>query len=120
LVWRGVADGIEIARDIVARVPGLSRELLPGANVDTDDEVATFILDQAWGHHACGTAKIGTDSDPNAVLDNDFRVRHVSGLRVVDASVFPDIPGFFIASAVYMISEKASATILQEHTLSRL
>jgi choline dehydrogenase-like flavoprotein len=39
-------------------------------------------------------------------------VRHTSGLRVVDASVFPRIPGFFIASAVYMIGEKAADAIL--------
>ncbi|WP_289233093.1 GMC oxidoreductase [Barrientosiimonas endolithica] len=71
--------------------------------------------DHAWGHHACGTAKIGRDDDPGAVLDGDFRVRGVEGLRVVDASVFPDIPGFFIASAVYLVSEKASDVLLAEH-----
>ena len=48
------------------------------------------------------TAKMGTDDDPMAVLDGDLRVRGVEGLGVVDASVFPDIPGFFIASAVYL------------------
>lgn len=47
-----------------------------------------------------------------AVLDGDFRVRGIKGLRVVDASVFPRIPGFFIASAVYMISEHASDVII--------
>ncbi len=46
------------------------------------------------------------------MLDGQFRVRHTSGLRVVDASVFPRIPGFFIASAVYMIGEKAADAIL--------
>ncbi|WP_158607473.1 GMC family oxidoreductase [Flexivirga caeni] len=70
---------------------------------------------QAWGHHACGTAKIGRDDDSNAVLDGNFRVRGVTGLRVVDASIFPDIPGFFIASAVYMVSEKASDVLLAEY-----
>ena len=46
-----------------------------------------------------------------SVLDSRFRVRQTEGLRVVDASVFPRIPGFFIVSAIYMISEKASAVI---------
>jgi choline dehydrogenase-like flavoprotein len=46
------------------------------------------------------------------VLDGDFRVHGVTGLRVVDASVFPRIPGFFIASAVYMVGEKAADVIL--------
>jgi choline dehydrogenase len=50
-----------------------------------------------------------------AVLDGAFRVRGVEGLRVVDASVFPRIPGFFLASAVYVISEKASDVLIREH-----
>ena len=48
------------------------------------------------------------------MLDGNFRVHGVSGLRVVDASVFPRIPGFFIASAVYMIGEKAADIILAD------
>jgi len=45
-------------------------------------------------------------------LDSDFRVRGIKGLRVVDASVFPRIPGFFIVSSIYMIGEKAADVIL--------
>ena len=48
------------------------------------------------------------------MVDGDFRVHGVKGLRVVDASVFPRIPGFFIVSAVYMIAEKAASVILAE------
>jgi choline dehydrogenase-like flavoprotein len=48
------------------------------------------------------------------VLGPDFRVHGTRGLRVVDASVFPRIPGFFIASAVYMIGEKAADAILSD------
>ena len=70
---------------------------------------------QAWGHHACGTAKIGRADDPTAVVDGSFRVHGLQGLRVVDASVFPDIPGFFIAAAVYLVSEKAADVVLAEH-----
>jgi choline dehydrogenase-like flavoprotein len=44
-----------------------------------------------WGHHASCTCKIGKDRD--SVLDLSFRVHGVKGLRVVDASVFPKIPG---------------------------
>ena len=47
-----------------------------------------------------------------AVLDSKFRVRGVDGLRVVDASVFPDIPGIFIQSAVMMVGEKAADDII--------
>jgi len=49
-----------------------------------------------------------------AVLDNRFRVHGLQGLRVVDASVFSRIPGYFIVSAVYMIAEKASDVILED------
>ena len=47
-------------------------------------------------------------------LDSKFRVYGTKGLRVVDASVFPKIPGFFIVSSIYMIAEKASDVILEE------
>jgi choline dehydrogenase len=48
------------------------------------------------------------------VLDSRFRVRGTTGLRVVDASVFPKIPGYFIVTAIYMISEKAFDVIKEE------
>ena len=47
-----------------------------------------------------------------SVLDSDFKVKGTPNLRVVDASVFPKIPGFFIVSAIYMIGEKAADVIL--------
>ena len=50
--------------------------------------------------------------EKDGVLTSDFRVHGTRGLRVVDASVFPRIPGFFIVSAIYMIGEKAAEVIL--------
>ena len=70
--------------------------------------------DTAWGHHAAGSCAIGAADDRDAVLDSDFRVRGTKGLRVVDASVFPRIPGFFIASAVYIAAERAADAILHD------
>jgi choline dehydrogenase-like flavoprotein len=49
-----------------------------------------------------------------AVLDKNFKVRGTRSLRVVDASIFPKIPGFFIVSSVYMAAEKAADVILAE------
>lgn len=49
-----------------------------------------------------------------AVLDSRFRVRGTNNLRVVDASVFPQIPGFFIVVPIYMISEKATDVMLED------
>ena len=65
----------------------------------------------AWGHHASCSCPIGP-RDSGGVLSGDFRVHGTQGLRVVDASVFPRIPGFFIVSAVYMVAEKAADAIL--------
>ncbi|CAN9080149.1 unnamed protein product [Alternaria alternata] len=72
-----------------------------------------FIRENIFGHHVIGTCSIGPSSDRNAVLDSKFRVRGVSGLRVVDASAFPRSPGAFPVAGVYILSEKASETILE-------
>jgi hypothetical protein len=74
-----------------------------------------WIRHTAWGHHACGTCRIGATDDDLAVLDHRFRVRGVDGLRIVDASVFPRIPGYFVAANIYMISEKAADVLTEEH-----
>ncbi len=112
-----VIDGIELARKIASRLSGhVLHELLPGSSLQSRNDLREFVRAEAWGHHASCTCKIGAQDDPNAVLDSAFRVRGIRGLRVVDASVFPYIPGFFIAMAVYIISEKASDVIIQDHS----
>jgi choline dehydrogenase len=88
----------------------------PGLNTFNGD-VREWIKNTAWGHHACGTCRLGADEDPLAVVDSRFRVRGVSGLRVVDASIFPRIPGFFIVSSVYTIAEKAADAIAEDHPI---
>jgi choline dehydrogenase len=84
----------------------------PGPTVQTDAQIEQWVKDFAWGHHACCTAPMGAASDPNAVLDSQMRVRGTTGLRVVDASVFPKIPGIFLQSPIYMMAEKAADAIL--------
>lgn len=109
---KAVATGIRLARKLAAplRDKGvLAREETPGDTVP-DDGLEQFVREQAWGHHASCTCAIGR-SENGGVLTSDFKVHGVTGLRVVDASVFPRIPGFFIASAVYMIGEKAADVI---------
>lgn len=73
-----------------------------------------WITGQTFGHHTTSTAAIGKDGDPMAVLDSRFNVRGVRGLRVVDASVFPKLPGVFPVVSTFMISEKASDTIRED------
>lgn len=112
-----VVDGVKFVRKLAAplRARGLiAEEELPGEGVQSDDEIRDYIKYNAWGHHASCTCPIGRDGDPMAVLDSNFKVRGISGLRVVDASVFPRIPGFFIVSAIYMVGEKAADAILAE------
>jgi choline dehydrogenase len=93
---------------------GAVQEICPGPSYDTPQRLREFIQNEAWGHHASCTNKIGSHRDKYAVLDSRFRVRGAQGLRVVDASVFPKIPGYFIVSAIYMISEKASDVIIED------
>ncbi len=110
-----VVQGVEFVRDMNQHLGGLlDDEEWPGKLVDTPEKLRAFIQNEAWGHHASCTNKIGADDDPLAVLDSRFRVRKTEGLRVVDASVFPRIPGYFIVSAVYMISEKAFDVISED------
>jgi choline dehydrogenase len=110
-----VVDGVQIARDVMRRAGGLvAEEISPGPSVQSRDEVRDWVRDQAWGHHASCTCPIGPANDPAAVTDSRFRVHGIKRLRVVDASVFPRIPGFFIVTAVYMLAEKASDVILED------
>jgi choline dehydrogenase len=110
-----VVQGVEFVRRLLERAGGFVKaEVLPGPSVQTHDQIAEFVRQQAWGHHACGTCRIGPRGDPMAVVDSGFRVRGVANLRVVDASVFPRIPGFFIVTSIYMLSEKASDVILAD------
>jgi len=108
-----LAEAVEIAREIAAPLrDGGATEELPGRTVQ-GPALKQWIRDNAWGHHASCTCAIGP-RDAGGVVDGDFRVHGVHGLRVVDASVFPRIPGFFIVSAIYMIAEKAASVILAE------
>ena len=108
-----VVDGVEFVRRLMDRAGEVvEKEVVPGESVKTREQIREFVRDEAWGHHASCTCKMGPKDDEMAVVDGDFRVHGTTNLRVVDASVFPRIPGFFIVTAVYMISEKASDVIL--------
>ena len=109
-----VVAGIRFVRQLTAklRAQGLiAEEEQPGEALQTNNDLRDFVRSTAWGHHASCTCAIGP-REGGGVLGSDFRVHGTEGLRVVDASVFPRIRGFFIASAVYMIAEKAADVIL--------
>jgi choline dehydrogenase len=109
---QAITEAIGVARGAFDRQLVEVTEVLPGDDVKTEEEIHEYIKNTAWGHHASCTCPIGTDTDPMAVLDSNFQVRGVAGLRVVDASVYPRIPGTFTAVSTYMVAEKAADVIL--------
>jgi len=98
---------------VLERAGLVAEEEEPGARVQSDAELRDYVRARAWGHHAAGTCPIGP-RERGGVLTSDFRVHGTRGLRVVDASVFPRIPGFFPVSAIYMVAEKAADDILAQ------
>ena len=90
--------------------PYAPQEMLPGNDVQSDEELLRSIGDIATTiFHPVGTCKMGTD--PMAVVDPELRLHGMSGLRVVDASIMPKIVSGNTASPVIMIAEKAADLI---------
>lgn len=108
-----VKGAVEFVRRISAKNTAIQGEAIPGPDI-ADEKLLEFVKSNAWGHHASCTNPMGRADDPNAVVDSSFRVLGTKGLRIVDASVFPRIPGFFIVVPIYMIAEKASDVILAD------
>ena len=112
--------GVEFARNVHRGRREVRKEIWPGSKVQGEAALKEHIRNEAWGHHASCSNKLGATrsngerDDDMAVLDHKFRVNGVNNLRVVDASSFPKMPGLFIATPIYMISEKASDVILQD------
>jgi len=112
---QSVVEGIKFVRQLTRPLiedGTIAEETLPGKDVQTDDQIAEFVQNRAWGHHASCSCPIG-DRDKGGVLNGDFEVHGTKNLRIVDASVFPKIPGFFIVTSVYIIGEKAADVISQ-------
>lgn len=88
----------------------ITQEEFPGPDTQTDDQVLDYIrANGATVYHPCGTNRIGADD--RAVVDPELRVRGVTGLRVVDASVFPLVPSSNIHPAVLMLAERAAEMV---------
>jgi choline dehydrogenase-like flavoprotein len=113
--WRALHAGVQIAREVAAQ-PSMqryiAREFFPGEDKSSATDIDTHIRNTSITvHHPAGTCKMGADSDEHAVVDTELKVRGSEGLRVVDASVMPDLPSGNINAAVLMIAEKAADLI---------
>ena len=115
---RMLTAGLRFARELIA-TPALSQyitaEVLPGAEVQSDDEWFDYLRATAETvYHPSGTCRMGAANDPLAVVTPDLRVKGVAGLRVADASVFPSMVTVNICNTVMMIAERAAEMILQD------
>lgn len=87
----------------------LEREVLPGPQAQTDDELMDFSRrNSSTTYHLIGTCKMGPADDPMAVVDDRLRVHGLAGLRVVDASIMPSMTSANTYATTLMIAEKAS------------
>ena len=101
--------------------PYIDREEIPGASVQSDDE----LLDAArrigaTTYHPMGTCRMSPTTDPTAVVDDQLRVHGMQNLRVVDASVMPRMMSANLAAGTMMIAEKASDMILGKPALEAI
>jgi choline dehydrogenase-like flavoprotein len=107
--------GVRLARRIGAAEPFASRlvrEVFPGPDVQTDEEISAVArATHQTVYHVSGTCRMGADDDPTAVLRPDLTVRGVEGLRVVDASVFPQLVATNPVVTVMMVAERAADLI---------
>src|SRR5215813_13966499 len=107
--------GVRIARTIAASnafAKYRGRELCPGSQAKDDKSLRAHIAKYTETlYHPVGTCKMGNDAA--AVVDAELRVRGVEGLRVVDASVMPVVPGGNTNAPTIMIAEKAADLIRQ-------
>jgi choline dehydrogenase-like flavoprotein len=115
--------GIRLARRIAATAPmadWVVREVFPGPDVQSDEELSEALrATHQTVYHVSGTCRMGADDDPLAVCDSRLKVRGVTGLRVVDASVFPTIPSVNPVGTIMAVAEHASAMLLADHQSAR-
>jgi choline dehydrogenase-like flavoprotein len=113
---RELVEGVKCVRDIVLQKPfdkvrGV--EISPGAHLISDLQIEAAIRQLATtGHHPVGTCRMGPDSDPDAVVDGQLRVRGIDRLRVCDASIFPSQITGNPNAVIMAIAEKAADMVL--------
>jgi 4-pyridoxate dehydrogenase len=117
---RTLREGFRQGRDLGNRKPldpFRGREVSPGPTVNTDAEIDAYIRNTVITvNHPLGTCAMGRG--PDAMVDPELKVHGTEGLRVVDASVFPDMPSAHINAIVMALAERASDLIRGRHPLA--
>jgi choline dehydrogenase len=107
---------VELMREITSQ-PAFAEiigdEIAIGAQARSKPDIAAALRKHVTtGHHPVSTCRIGADNDRDAVLDGKFRVRGIEGLRVVDASAFPDQISGNPSAGIIMMAERAADFLL--------
>ena len=115
-----VARGIKLVRRIVSQQSFIDsvnpQEMKPGINCQSDNELADAAAGIASSiFHPVSTCKMGLKSDESAVVDERLKMHHIKGIRIVDASIMPQITSGNTCSPVVMIAEKAANMILEDN-----
>ncbi|MFO0185279.1 MAG: GMC oxidoreductase, partial [Alphaproteobacteria bacterium] len=111
-----LARGLRMVRQIFAQAaitPYSAREILPGPDVQSDDELLAFARQYGTTiYHPVGTCRMG--EDPASVVDSRLRLRGIAGLRVIDASIMPTLTTGNTNVPTIMIGEKGADMIMQD------
>ncbi len=115
---QAMIGGLKIARQLVeqpALRPYVKFEITPGKDCQTDDELLDFALRTgATVYHPVGACKMGPEGDPMSVVDPRLKVKGISGLRVADGSVMPQLVSGNTNAPIIMIAEKAASMMLED------
>lgn len=113
---RAMVDGMKLAREIIEQKPMDAfrvAELSPGSDCNSDEDWLSFARANGQTiYHAAGTCRMGVD--PLAVVDPSLRVHGIAGLRVIDASVMPEMVSGNTQAAVMMLAAKAADIVLED------
>jgi choline dehydrogenase len=119
--WTEFRACIRLTREIIqqkALEPFRAEEIQPGASVQSEAEIDGFIREHCESaYHPTGTCKMGSASDPMAVVDSQCRVIGIENLRVADSSIMPQVTNGNLNAPTLMIGEKASDHILHREPL---
>jgi choline dehydrogenase len=119
--WIEMRACVRLTREVFAQ-PAFDRyrgrEIQPGADVQTDEQIDAFIREKVESaYHPSCSCKMGDENDPMAVVDPHAEVRGLEGLRVVDSSIMPSITTGNLNAPTIMLAEKAADHILGKSML---